>query len=50
LLSVVAISGSWAGAKLAARADASKLQTAFTALPALIQPRSADRPEYPAGI
>lgn len=43
LLIVVAIAGSWAGAKLAARADTSKLQTAFTALLVLVAIYTAGR-------
>ena len=43
LLTVVAIAGSWAGAKLAARADTSKLQTAFTALLVLVAIYTAAR-------
>ena len=43
LLAVVAIAGSWAGAKLAARADTSKLQTAFTALLVLVAIYTAAR-------
>ena len=43
LLTVVAIAGSWAGAKLAARVDTSKLQTAFTALLVLVAIYTAAR-------
>ena len=43
LLTVVAIAGSWAGARLAARADTSKLQTAFTALLVLVAIYTAAR-------
>ena len=43
LLTIVAIAGSWAGAKLAARADTSKLQTAFTALLVLVAIYTAAR-------
>ena len=43
LLTVVAIAGSWAGAKLAARVDTSKLQTAFTALLVLVAIYTASR-------
>ena len=39
----MAIAGSWAGAKLAARADTSKLQTAFTALLVLVAIYTAAR-------
>jgi hypothetical protein len=39
----VAIVGSWAGVKLAARADTSKLQTAFTALLVLVAIYTAAR-------
>ena len=43
LLTVVAIAGSWAGAKLAARADTGKLQTAFTVLLVLVAIYTAAR-------
>jgi uncharacterized protein len=43
LLTVVAIAGGWAGAKLAARADTRKLQRAFTALLVLVAIYTAAR-------
>lgn len=43
LLTIAAVAGSWAGARLAARADARKLQTAFTALLVLVAGYTAAR-------
>lgn len=43
LLTVVAIAGGWAGARLAARADTGKLQAAFTALLVLVAIYTAAR-------
>lgn len=43
LLTITAIAGGWAGARLAARADTPKLQTAFTALLVLVAVYTAVR-------
>ena len=43
LLTIVAVAGAWAGARVAAKADTSKLQTAFTGLLVLVAIYTASR-------